>query len=206
MGGKTAQAPSATIDKREPNATASHPFPGSPLIPNGDPMLAEVGPGAYALRADTPDVTYQGHDRIVPMRIATDFKIEHRDPDPRGMPVLGADGAQGGIVRDVWIDRSEYLIRYLEVEIAAKAGGNGKAGEGAAPQPTTRRVLLPMNFCGVDRTNRKITVGAILGKQFANAPGLKSADRVTLLEEERIAAYYGGGLLYATPDRQEPLL
>jgi photosynthetic reaction center H subunit len=27
-----------------------------------------------------------------------------------------------------------------------------------------------------------------------------------LLEEDRIVAYYGGGTLYATPQRQEPLL
>jgi len=29
---------------------------------------------------------------------------------------------------------------------------------------------------------------------------------VTLLEEDKIAGYFGGGRLYATPDRQEPLL
>jgi photosynthetic reaction center H subunit len=28
---------------------------------------------------------------------------------------------------------------------------------------------------------------------------------VTLLEEEKIMAYYGAGTLYATPDIQEPL-
>jgi len=30
--------------------------------------------------------------------------------------------------------------------------------------------------------------------------------QVTLLEEEKIMAYYGAGTLYATPSRQEPLL
>ncbi|MEY3461886.1 MAG: hypothetical protein RLZZ03_1539, partial [Pseudomonadota bacterium] len=29
--------------------------------------------------------------------------------------------------------------------------------------------------------------------------------QVTLLEEEKIMAYYGAGTLYATPDIQEPL-
>ena len=43
------------------------------------------------------------------------------------------------------------------------------------------------------------------GSSFAlNA--MIEADRVTLLEEEKIAAYYGAGTLYATPARQEPLL
>jgi len=29
---------------------------------------------------------------------------------------------------------------------------------------------------------------------------------VTMLEEEKIQAYYGGGMLYAEPGRTEPLL
>jgi photosynthetic reaction center H subunit len=49
-------------------------------------------------------------------------------------------------------------------------------------------------------------VHAILAEQFANVPKTRNPDQVTLLEEEKIMAYYGGGLLYATPDRMEPLL
>jgi len=37
-------------------------------------------------------------------------------------------------------------------------------------------------------------------------PGLAQADQVTLLEEEKVMAYYGAGTLYATADRAEPLL
>jgi photosynthetic reaction center H subunit len=37
-------------------------------------------------------------------------------------------------------------------------------------------------------------------------PGTKQPEQVTLLEEEKIMAYYGAGTLYATPDRAEPLL
>jgi len=44
------------------------------------------------------------------------------------------------------------------------------------------------------------------GGQFAAAPTTSNPDRVTLLEEEKITAYYGGGTLYATPQRVEPLL
>ena len=82
-------------------------------------MLDGVGPGAYADRAETPDLTFEGLPKIVPLRVATDFTIEPRDPDPRGMEVIGADGQTGGVVRDAWVDRSETLIRYLEVEIAS---------------------------------------------------------------------------------------
>ena len=42
--------------------------------------------------------------------------------------------------------------------------------------------------------------------QFADVPGLRNADQITMLEEEKISAYYGAGTLYATPERQEPLV
>ena len=51
-----------------------------------------------------------------------------------------------------------------------------------------------------------MTVRAILASQFAHVPTTRSPDRITLLEEDKICGYYGGGTLYATPSRQEPLL
>ena len=38
------------------------------------------------------------------------------------MPVIGCDGKQGGTVKDVWVDRSEYIMRYLEVEVSGQGG------------------------------------------------------------------------------------
>jgi photosynthetic reaction center H subunit len=49
-------------------------------------------------------------------------------------------------------------------------------------------------------------VHAILAHQFADVPGHREANQVTMLEEEKISAYYGAGTLYATPERQEPLV
>jgi photosynthetic reaction center H subunit len=46
---------------------------------------------------------------------------------------------------------------------------------------------------------------AITAAQFAAVPGMKNPDVVTLNEEERVVAYFGGGTLYATPNRAEPL-
>ena len=66
--------------------------------------------------------------------------------------------------------------------------------------------MLPINFAGIDKANGKVLVNAILASQFAGVPALKSQDQITFLEEEKVMGYYGGGLLYATPDRQEPLL
>ena len=42
--------------------------------------------------------------------------------------------------------------------------------------------------------------------QFLAAPALKNPDEITLLEEERVSAYFAGGYMYATPNRQEPAL
>jgi hypothetical protein len=44
-----------------------------------------------------------------------------------------------------------------------------------------------------------------LAHQFANVPQTQSPHQITMLEEEKITAYYGAGTLYATPERQEPL-
>src|SRR5271166_6449343 len=49
--------------------------PGAPYIPAGNPLLDAIGPGAYALRADTPDLTLHGLPKIVPMRVANDYSI-----------------------------------------------------------------------------------------------------------------------------------
>jgi len=34
---------------------------------------------------------------------------------------------------------------------------------------------------------------------------LRNPDQITLLEEEKVSAYYGAGTLYATSHRQEPI-
>ena len=47
---------------------------------------------------------------------------------------------------------------------------------------------------------------AITSEQFGGVPALANPDQVTRLEEKKIVAYYGGGQLYATPQRQEPLV
>jgi photosynthetic reaction center H subunit len=84
------------------------------------------------------------------------------------------------------------LIRYLELSVTTPAGA--------------RDVLVPMNFCRVrSGKDAHIKVHSVLASQFVDAPALKSDNQITLDEEERVAAYYGGGRLYATPERQEPL-
>jgi len=113
------------------------------------------------------------------------------DPDPRGMEVLGADGARAGVVGDIWVDRSEPTVRYLAVDLV---------GEG------DETVLLPIGYARIDRRRRRVRVQAIHAAQFRGVPRLKADDRITLLEEDRVVAYYAGGYRYADPSRLEPLL
>ncbi|MFZ9327412.1 MAG: photosynthetic reaction center subunit H, partial [Polynucleobacter sp.] len=160
------------------------------IEPTGNPMLDGIGPGAYANRADVPDHMPEGGPRIVPMRLLSDFSVARQDIDPRGLNVVGADGVRGGTIKEIWVDRLEMMIRYLELETTPEAGA--------------RRVLLPMNFARVGRN--QVSVKAVLGKHFAKVPATKSMEQITLLEEEKIMAYFGAGTLYATPERSEPLV
>ena len=186
--GRTFDAPRLT---EEPplNATRQYPYAGSAYVPHGDGMGQGVGPGAWANRADVPDQMFDGTPRLQPLRILTDFHVVDRDPNPIGKSVVGADGESGGMITDVWADRAEHLLRYYEFE---KTDG-GKA-------------LLPVNFTQIKKKDGPVIVNSIMGRHFADVPATKSPDEVTLLEEDQISGFYGGGYLYADPKRQEPVV
>ena len=99
-----------------------------------------------------------------------------------------ADGEVAGTVSDLWIDTAEMMFRYVEIDLA-----NGG-----------RRVLMPINFARIKAHG--LFVYALMAHQFGNVPATKSAQEITLLEEEKIMAYFGAGLLYAEPSRLEPPL
>lgn len=104
-GGEATQ-PTHVIPDHEVNIAAvpAHPWKGAPLVPTGNPMLDGIGPGAYARRADVPDLTWDGKVKIIPLRVATDYQVARQDVDPRGMTIVGADGEPGGVITDIWID------------------------------------------------------------------------------------------------------
>jgi photosynthetic reaction center H subunit len=187
--GREVQAPGKGMS--EPfNAERLQAQGGSAYAPTGDPMLAGVGPGTWVERHDAPELDAEGHPKIRPLALVEGFTVSARDPDPRGMTVYGGHGDAAGTVSDLWLDVPESQFRYLQIEVAADGG--------------TRQVLCPMAFARVTRDG--VHVHALLAPQFAAVPAPKSPDRITLLEEERIVAYYGGGLLYAEPARAEPLV
>lgn len=188
--GGTSRAP-----RKEPPAPALAakpvaPYPGAPLVPTGDPLVDGIGPASYAPRADTPDLTFYGEKRVVPLRALPDFHVDSHDRDPRGMPVVSGDKQTVGLVEDIWVDRSEPQIYYLE---AARDTSEGR-----------HRYLVPFGFA--DLRNGRVVVDALFAEQFRNIPQLKSPDEITLLEEDKICAYFAGGTLYAEPARQEALI
>lgn len=183
-------APNFVRDPPPAHAKPVDHWPGSPLRPTGDPMRDGVGPASYAARRDEPEAMIDGSPMIVPMRIARETSVDLEDADPRGMEVVGADGARAGVVSDIWVDLAEPQIRYYEVSTKAAA-------------PT---VMLPAGFARVSRRRRQIKVNSILASQFAHVPPIKSAHQITKLEEDRIMAYFGSGHLYAKPSRLGPLL
>lgn len=192
---------------RQLAAEPSLPWLGAPLEPTGNPLQDGVGPASYALRENVPDKTFENENRILPLRALPDWALSKRDPDPRGFTVVGADGAKAGQVVDVWVDRADPMVRYLEVEGASPSAdveAVSEAMDGAAP--ATSRTLVPINFAHIRRGAGEVVVKALQAAQIRSAPGPASPDQVTLQEEDRIAAYFGGGMLYATPDRAEPLI
>ncbi|MEM7705520.1 MAG: photosynthetic reaction center subunit H [Pseudomonadota bacterium] len=174
-------------------------YPGAPGEPTGNPMLDGVGPASYSDRDDVPDHTIHGEDRIVPMRVATDFKVnpgidligtgQRSGTDPMGFPVYGADDELAGKVVDIWVDRCEPMVVFFEVAV-----------EGTE----NHTALLPFTFSRVK--GDRINVASINANQFAQVPALGNPDRITRLEEDKIMGYFGGGTLYANDTRQEPLL
>ena len=183
-------APTGGRDPFRLAARKTENFHGAPLVPTGDPLVDGIGPAAYAERARRPDLDMEGHPRIVPIGLA-DITIAPKDPDPRGMAVVGMDGVVAGTVSDLWVDKADRLIRYLQVALDGATG---------------RQVLVPMAMLKIDRRRGRVIVDAIRASQFANAPVIAAADHITLYEEERVVGYFGGGYLYATPARSEPWL
>lgn len=175
---------------------------GAPWVPTGNPLETGMGPAAWANRAKYPDLTFDGRPRIVPIAESHDIVIAPNDPTPIDLPVYGADKKLAGKVSDVWVDQSEHIIRYLEVTT-----NSGK------------QVLVPMFVAAVQGKDAfggllpitsdqqpLVDVTALRSDQFDAAPSIETAGQVTRYEEDRIMAYFGGGYMYATPERAEPWL
>ncbi|MEL6486109.1 MAG: photosynthetic reaction center subunit H [Pseudomonadota bacterium] len=172
---------------------------GAAYVPTGNPMKDGLGPAAWANRQDYPDLTFDGRPRIVPIGASHEIEIAPNDPDLVGWPVYDCNVELAGKVSDIWVDQSEHIIRYLEIET-----NSGK------------KVLAPI-FVAVVQTEgllagilppkpKLVQIDAITKDHFDDVPGIAAPGQITRLEEDKIMAYYGGGYMYATPERAEPVL
>ncbi|MEY3961157.1 MAG: photosynthetic reaction center subunit H [Paracoccaceae bacterium] len=155
---------------------------GFPHAPLGDPMKDGVGPASWAPRRDIPELDGHGHNKIVPMSQAAAFAVS-AGRDPRGLPVQAGDLEVVGRISDMWVDAPEQLVRYLEITLNS---GSKKL------------VPMPMVKIQADR----VRINSLSSDLFEGVPATKSQTEVTLLEEEKISAYYAGGTLYAADKRK----
>jgi photosynthetic reaction center H subunit len=162
---------------------------GSPYIPTGDPMVDGVGPASWANRRDLAELDAHGHAKIRPMSQLPDFAFS-AGRDPRGKVVVAGDGEVVGRIIDMWVDIPEALVRYLAVDLNPE--GSGKIR------------LIPMTMARIK--SDRVTVRSIYSAQFEGVPQTKSDGEITMLEEEKITAWYAGGTLYADPKRLEAQL
>lgn len=188
FGRGTVSTPTKGREPVDVAGTRTFRSPGAPYHPTGNPLTSKLGPAAYAERADVPDLDAEGRNRVVPIGLTTHIAVDYRDTDPRGLTVIGADGAVAGTVTDIWVDRAEHQIRFLEIDTG------------------TNRVLAPMGMAKVRGRAGQVVVDAINAADFAAAPVPKTAGQISFLEEEKIYGYFGGGYLYANAARQEPIL
>ncbi len=182
--------PVGRLENRDPVDIAARRLEhsaGSPYVPTGNPLVDGIGPAAYANRAKWPDQDANGRPRIVPMTVEHEITIAPKSRDPRGMLVIAADREKAGTITDLWVDRSEHVIRYLEVAT-----------------PTGGKALVPMPMAKI--IGNRVHVSAINAADYDASPFPATPGEITRYEEERVMGYFGGGYLYANAGRQEPLI
>jgi len=180
-------------------ATRSFGAGGAPYVPTGNAMKDGLGPAAWAKRQPYPDLTFDGRPRIVPMADSHDLVLAPNDPNIMGWPVYDAKKERVGVISDIWVDQSEHIIRYLEVETDAGAKVLAPMFVAAVQTKGLLAGILPAN-------PELVQIDAITAEQFADVPRLANPRQITREEEDRIMGYFGGGYMYATPERGEPVL
>ncbi len=164
-------------------AVPLHNFPGSPIVPTGDPLVDGIGPASYALKEEVPDMTWHGTPNILPLRKLPEHAVEGTETSPIGMDVITRDGIRVGVVADLWINVAELFGRYLEVQALPAFGGD--------------RIILPVAFADLRPRNKRAMINMLTATQFSKVPRLSDPDIINFREEDRINAYYAGGHLYS---------
>ena len=124
--------------------------------------------------------------------------------DSRGMAATPRQEAEviGVVVTEEIVDTAIGPVEVTEIDpiVAVSPADPDTAA------PAAGSILLPMEFAAVNRMARTVRSGAITARQFAGVPRRKADLVLTAREENALRGYYGGGYLWATPARAEPLL
>jgi photosynthetic reaction center H subunit len=182
LEGGTTQMPHRELPSRMLGRAVDR-HPGAPLVPLGDPLEAEIGPGAYPMRKDVPLMAH-GSPQVVPLRVSRDWSVMAGDIDPRGFTVFDLRHDAVGTVRELWVDRSVKILRYLEVSLAPSLG-----------QAVGDSVLVPIYYAAISR-RRLVRVRALLAPHFARIPRTAQPDRISAREEDRLNAFFSGAQFY----------
>ena len=138
---------------------------------------------------DEPYQTAEGHDLLAPLRVATNFAVPAEGANPIGFEVFGADRPLAGVDQRP-LGRPRRIDPAL---LRSRACTGGK------------RVLVPVHFADVDSAPPRHRQGAD-GRPVRRRAGDARPDKVTLLEEDKISAYYGAARSTPRRHRTEPLL
>ena len=105
---------------------------------------------------------------------------------------MAADKRVAGTVKDLWVDRSDVILRYIEVAVRWRECPQRRLSDRPGEFRPQQAGSLHQRRCWPSSS--------------PTSPGLKNPDQITLLEEDKVSGYFAGGHMYATPNRQEPVL
>ncbi len=127
---------------------------------------------------------------LEPLRSLHGYRIAREEPDVRGWQLVGADGAELGVVRDLIVDVDAEQVRYLAV------------------QQDTRRVLLPIGFLDIDTRRSQVRAPALDSGDLLQLPAW-SGGTVERPQEEAVRdaleALFRGPRRYELPDFRPPM-
>ena len=175
--------------QRPINAVKVEPWPGAPHRADRRPVAGRRRPGSWNVRPDFAYKTFDGHDVVAPMRVATNYAVADGGGNPIGFSVIGADGKVAGTIKDIWVDRAESMVSYYEIGLT---GG--------------KSVLAPVHFCDVNFRARTVKITALTAEPVRRGAATEEPRRVTMQEEEKVAAVLRRRHALFDPARAEPLL
>ena len=182
--GGVAQRPDYAARRSPVKAAKVEPWPGAPLQPTrrsdarrGRPRRLQRNAPSRPLQDDA----WRGSDFAA---AHSAISRSRRWRNPIGFSVVGADHTSVGVDQSMFGSIAPKSHRALSTKCSS-------------PAPS-RRVLLPVYFAASSRSAAASWSRRCSPNSSSNVPALGTPDRVTMLEEDRIAAYYGAGTLYAT--------